>query len=182
MKQYTIGVDVDDVTLDFVGILLEVYNSEWGDNLAVDDITDWYLAKFVKPECDKKVYEYFEDPSLYWAANPIDNAIAGIKFLRLLGHRVVFITHSSLGSSGAKYKKLKELGILDDANDYIEAKDKTLVKFDFIIDDKPKTISDYKLGVPVVFTRPWNKDMNHQPRVNSWLEIVDLFRIMAEKE
>ena len=182
MKKYVIGVDVDDVMLDFVGILLEVYNSEWEDNLIVDDITEWDLTKFVKPECGTKICNYFEDHNLYWAINPIDNAIAGIKFLRLLGHRVVFITHSSLGSSGAKYKKLKELGILDDANDYIEAKDKTLVKFDFLIDDKPKTISDYKLGVPVVFTRPWNKDMNHQPRVNSWLEIVDLFRIMAEKE
>ena len=182
MKQYTIGVDVDDVTLDFVGILLEVYNSEWGDNLAVDDITDWYLAKFVKPECGKIVFNYFEDPNLYWAINPVENAVAGIKFLKLLGHRIVFITHSSLGASGAKYKKLKELGILDDANDYIEAKDKTLVKFDFLIDDKPKTLLDYKLGVPIVFTRPWNKDIDHKPRVNSWLEIVDLFRMMAKKE
>ena len=182
MKKYVIGVDVDDVMLDFVGILLEVYNSEWNDNLTVNDITDWYLAKFVKPECNKKVYEYFEDPSLYWAANPIDHAVAGIKFLRLLGHRVVFITHSSLGSSGAKYKKLKELGILEDSKDYIEAKDKTLVKFDFLIDDKPQTLLDYKLGVPIAFTRPWNKSMNHNPRVNNWEEIVDLFRIMAEKE
>jgi len=182
MKKYVIGVDVDDVMLDFVGILLEVYNSEWNDNLTVNDITDWYLAKFVKPECNKKVYEYFEDPSLYWAANPIDHAVAGIKFLRLLGHRVIFITHSSLGSSGAKYKKLKELGILEDSKDYIEAKDKTLVKFDFLIDDKPQTLLDYKLGVPIAFTRPWNKSINHNPRVNNWEEIVDLFRIMAEKE
>ena len=41
MKKYVIGVDVDDVTLDLVGILLEVYNAEWKDNLEMESIIDW---------------------------------------------------------------------------------------------------------------------------------------------
>jgi len=176
-----IAVDVDDVTFDLVGALIKRYNAEYNDKLKKEDITSWYLAQFVKEECGEKIYEYFQDPSIYNDIEIIENAWAGVKALEMLGNRVVFATHSSIGASGAKYEKLLRLGFLDRQEDYIEAKDKSLIRADYLIDDKPTNVENFK-GVGIAFSQPWNKNLNFKVRVDNWENIIALFTVLREQE
>jgi 5'(3')-deoxyribonucleotidase len=175
-------LDVDDVVLDLVGNLLKKYNIEYEDNLTKDKITDWYISNFCK--CGGEVYKYFKDKSLYDDIEPIKNSLEGVKFLRLLGHRVIFCTHSSIEVAGKKFKTLVRLGYLteDQQSDYVEAKDKSLFDPSMVmIDDKPDNIRNFK-GTGIVFSQMWNLKEDLPIRVNDWKEICDLFRVMAKNK
>ena len=180
-KNFTIIVDVDGTTLNLMQVLLDIYNVDYGDNLTVEDCIEWEFSNYVKPEAKDKINQYFEDPSLYLKIKPIPNAVEGIKLLKLLGHRVVFCTHSTIGASGVKYKKLVELGLIDDQNDYIECKDKSLVNGDYLIDDGFHNIKAFKSGIGILLTQPWNSKEDYKPRMKDWKEIVNVFRLMAER-
>lgn len=181
MNGEIIAVDVDDVVLDLVGTLVKHYNKEWDDSLRVEDIKTWEISQYVKPDCGKKVHKYFEDPNMYIDMPVLPNAIEGIKFLKLLGYRVVYVTHSTMGASGAKYKRLLELGLLDSQNDYAEVKDKSLIRSSYLIDDNPENIRNFK-GTAIAFTMPWNKNETFPFRVRDWKEVVNLFQIMEKQK
>ena len=176
-----IFVDIDGTTLDLMGILLEIYNIDYNDNLTPNDITEWEFANLVKPEAKDKVYGYFDDPSLYWAMQPLPFAVEGISFLKSLGYRIIFATHSTMGASGAKYKRLKELGLIEKQDDYIEAKDKSLLFGDYLIDDGIHNIKVFKSGIPILFSQKWNEKEVYSPRVNGWKEVMNYFEIMEER-
>lgn len=181
-KQYTIAVDVDGTTLNLMKVFLEIYNLDYHDTLTEDAITSWDITQLLKPEARSTFIQYFEDPSLYYAIEPYPYALEAVKLLKFLGHRVVFATSSTVGASGAKYKKLKELGFLDDLNDYMEVKDKSLIRANFLIDDGMHNILAFKSGASILIERPWNCHENHSPKVKNWEEVATLFRIMAEKD
>ena len=167
--------DIDDTLLDFVGTLLEFYNSDYSDNLTVDDITDWTLDLFVKPECGTKIYNYFSDPNLnlYWAVEPIKNSLESINLLKSKGHRVIFCTRSDFLSY--KLKWLLQWKFLENDRDYVLCEDKTLVNCDIIVDDRYKYIEDFtKLGIPaLLIDRPWNKKYPYKHKVYNWNDILE---------
>lgn len=57
MNNKIFAVDVDDVCLDLNSVWLEDYNQVYNDNLKTEDITDWIITKFVKPECGNKIFD-----------------------------------------------------------------------------------------------------------------------------
>jgi 5'(3')-deoxyribonucleotidase len=53
----SIAIDLDD-TLSLLGIdWIKAYNDMYGDTLQHEDITDWAIDTFVKPECGKAIYD-----------------------------------------------------------------------------------------------------------------------------
>lgn len=169
----TIIVDVDDVTVNLVSWWLECYNFDHKDNLKETDIKSWDIASYTK--IGKKMYDYLSDPSLYDGVTVVKDAPWGIRKLRQMGHRVVFVTASTPEQSGRKYKLLQEYDLIDSRKNYVEALDKNLIKADFIIDDSPDNIIQ-AVCQPIVFTREWNKYLGDiYPRVNNWTEIVLYF-------
>jgi 5'(3')-deoxyribonucleotidase len=166
-----IAVDVDDVVAEMVSVLLSRYNKDWADNLAIDQITEWDLTKFVKPECGARVFSYFENPSLYDDVKPVPGALAGVDGLRADGHRVVFVTAAAIGTAGAKLDWLRRHGFLEpnftSANDYVECRDKSLILADVLLDDAVHNITAFK-GWGILFDRPWNRGVNRFTRAWSW--------------
>ena len=51
-----VAVDIDDVIISLVPTWLHLYNKDYKDNLSKNDITDWQIDKFVKPECGINIY------------------------------------------------------------------------------------------------------------------------------
>jgi len=170
MKNIIIALDVDDVCINLVDQWLKEYNQDFEDNLTRDKITDWELSQFVKPECGKTIYRYIEDRTIYDYCKPVKDSLEGVNLLRTMG-RVIFVTASTIGSAGRKYIWLKENGYIDSIEDYIEAKDKSLIKFDFLIDDNYKNVSRYKNSF--LFNAPWNKKYFHAQRIKNWREFID---------
>ena len=86
-----IAVDVDDVTLDLVGTWLQKYNKDYKDNLTKNQILEWNVQKFVKPECGAKIFDYIENPKIYGDMPPLKGAIEGVRFLKMLEYRNLFL-------------------------------------------------------------------------------------------
>lgn len=155
-----IGVDVDDVVLDLVGEWIGLYNADHGDTLTIDDVKTWTISDVVKAECGTKIYDYLKHPTLYETMPPVEGAIEGVRALREMGHRVVFVTSCVRGVMfDAKWTRLIQLGFLSSKTrleyDYIGATDKTLVNVSRMLDDKAETVNAFGLR-GYLFKRPWN--------------------------
>lgn len=173
---HTIAIDVDDVTADLVSAWLDRYNLDHNDSLSEKDIKTWDIGSHTK--IGDKMYEYLT-PDLYDLISPIFNSLWGIGKLREMGNKVIFVTSFLPSLAGRKYHWLKFYGFLESQKDYIEAKDKSLIRCDYLIDDSPDNIIN-SYGIPIVFTREWNKQLWTYDRVDNWVDIVSYFSGVME--
>lgn len=179
----TIGVDVDDTVADLCSAWVARYNALYGDTLK--EWTTWDIPSIVKPECGLRVYDILKDPNLYNKVPQVDSALWGVWAIRQMGHRVVFVTscgsdaETVAASAGAKLDWLRIHGFLGwdhgAAKDFIVAADKTLVKLDLHIDDRPETVEAFG-SRGILFDRAHNRDFHHSAgyRARSWDDVVDL--------
>jgi 5'(3')-deoxyribonucleotidase len=174
-----IAIDVDDTVLDLMNKWLSLYNSEYNDNIDKNKITQWNFSQFLKPECGNKIYDYLEFPNLYNYIAPIEGALEGINKLKNMGHRVIFVT---AGMHKGKYLRLKELGFLDKEEDYVEARDKSLILADVLIDDRPFNLWQFKGKYGIVFEEPWSDDEDLEYRAKDWKEVVSIIKKISKKE
>jgi 5'(3')-deoxyribonucleotidase len=172
MEQTIIGVDVDDVVLELVSAWLRQYNFDHDDFLTESDIKTWDIASYTK--IGDRMYDYLKNPRLYSIIHPVTGSFSGIKKLREMGYRVVFITSSTVEQSGVKYNLLYNTGFVSRREDYFEATDKSLIKTHYLIDDRVENVVNAH-GIGVIYTREWNKSLVGYPRVSNWNEIVDFF-------
>lgn len=165
-----IGIDCDDVCINLIDRWLYEYNLDYNDNLNRNDITNWSVDLFVKPECGQNIYKYIENPKIYDYCEPVKDSLEAVNLLRTMG-RVIFVTSPTTGCAGRKYVWLKDHGYIDKMEDYVEAKDKTLVKFDHLFDDNFNNVRKSKYNF--LFNAPWNMNNFYPQRVKSWREFID---------
>lgn len=171
MNRGTIVIDVDDVVLNLVGAVLELYNLDYSDNLNPSDIHDWNMDRFVKEECGTRLYDYFDYPYLYSNVSPISGSVNGIKTLRELDYRVVFGTATY---HPGKIDSLKYYGLIRNDEDWLVSKDKSLICGNYLLDDNPTNINRFR-GIGIVFTQAWNMKFSFEHRVNNWKEVTSIF-------
>ena len=168
-----IAIDVDGVCADLHTSWINRYNRDWDDNLQVSDITDWYIHQFCKPECGNRMYEYIEDPTIYDETFPITGSQITLELLRESrpDFRFIYVTSSTRGTMGRKYDWLVEHGFIKDLDDYVEMKDKSLVRADGLLDDYQGNIIKFH-GEKFLFDSPWNKNFHHSSviRIFNWMD------------
>jgi 5'(3')-deoxyribonucleotidase len=149
------GLDVDNIVNTLTEAVLSVYNGDWDDNLTVNDITEYSIEKFVKPEAAEKFYEYFTDKRVWKRIKPIN--IEAVQWL--IDHEdVYFVTATEPANL---YKKQRWLGRLfhniDLRKRLVRCYDKGLMDVDVLIDDSTKNLNAGRyLGVCIAY--PWNED------------------------
>lgn len=178
--QLVVGLDVDDVLLDLMPRWLHEYNEKWDDNLEPADITGWDFFKFVRPECGKRIYDFLQ-PEMYQHVNPVPGAADFVQAVRDLGHTPRYITacgdpkrttiHRAFAT--AKWDRLKELGIAKDGELLLPGPDKSRAPVDILIDDRIKNVAEFRNGLGVLFTQPWNRT-SHLTRARSFGDALDL--------
>lgn len=154
MSKTIVAIDLDDVCWDFVQPLLQKYNLMYNDNVHFEDITDWDIHQFLKPEC-KNVFElctegFFE--SLYIPQERKEwletlNMVADIRFVTA-GCSETILWRSKLLKRELPFFK-----------DYMLVKlsEKELFKTDFLIDDNEEhTINTDALAF--LIKKPWNNN------------------------
>lgn len=52
---------MDEVINNLVEKILVEYNKQYNDSLTLNDITDWEVKKFIKPECENIFTEFGTD-------------------------------------------------------------------------------------------------------------------------
>lgn len=178
MKKLTIAVDVDQTIADLHTEWLRMYNKEYNDNKKVEDIKEWNIVNLVKPECGIKMLDYLKHPKLYDNIKPIEGSLEAINRIRELGHRILFVSTCVVGGGDSKLAWLlnngfvvqdKKEGSADTVKDWIAAADKSLIKADILIDDKPSHITTFP-GAGILFNSSHNTQFNFDlPRLESWV-------------
>lgn len=160
-------VDIDDTLKPLVSQWLQVYNFYEQDNLKIEDITDYDIARFAKPGSNIFKYLY---PTLYNNSEQIVGALWGVNELRSKKWDVVFVTDNRW-NAGIKYKWLNRNGFGVDHKHYIECGDRSLILCDYLLDDNYFNILGCE-GKGVLFTQNWNKKNEWEYRVNGWFDFV----------
>lgn len=153
-RRSVVSVDMDDVLYDFVKPLLHKYNLLYDDNVQYEDITDWDIHQFLKPEC-KNVFSlctegFFEE--LHIDQNVVDwlmilNEIADLKFVSACNSNTVPWRAALLK---------RELSFFRD-DQLVKLSDKSLIKADYLIDDNEEHCNTTDAR-SFLISRPWNNN------------------------
>lgn len=91
-----IAVDMDDVLVDFVGMVCDVVSRDFGVEppITKDDITDWDFGQFLDQHIGQDWWSWLETKAYLWGtkAKPIPGAIGAMEKLRRAGHRLEVVT------------------------------------------------------------------------------------------
>ena len=192
-KEIIIGVDCDDVVINLVPNWVAMYNEDYDDNLDINTITEWKIDSFVK--CGNDIYDYIHPTpeflfNIYDYCEPIEGALDGIKSLRKIGFRIIYVTASN--KMDFKYQWLEKYGFLDKRENFVQAFDKNLININFLIDDSWENVQSFIKNPnksAILFNAPWNtskqdnyKEVDHRyTRMNNWYEIVDSFTWLSKQ-
>lgn len=137
-------IDLDSIIVDLLPTWLGLYNKDYDDDLAIGDIHAWATHKYVKAECDLKVYEYLRQPGLFRNLPPLPGAIEGVRALLEQGHSVHIVTAAPDGSATEKIEWVKEWLPFLDPKRVIICYDKFLVDGDVLVDDSPNNLIKWR--------------------------------------
>jgi len=126
--------------------MVDYYNSLSGDNLKFQDITDYYMEKFVNPVWQTDFYKLFLDTNFWKTVKIIDGAQEYVNQLIKDDFRVIFVTSTEPYNFYKKSKWLmRTFPNIDLRDSLISIKDKQLLSYlDILIDDYPKNLIDKK--------------------------------------
>lgn len=82
----TVCIDLDEVCNDLCSVVIKLYNEDTGENLTLDDITDYDISIAFKPEYRNRIHQYFNHPQF------LDMLTWNVKWL-------IPIIHNKLDSS-----------------------------------------------------------------------------------
>ena len=169
-------IDMDGVMADTVEHWLSRYNEEYDDRLTHNDITQWEIHKFVKPECGLSMYKIMEREGFFLDLKPMPHLSESMRELQDMGHDLVVVTATPTNSRTGLYDKVKWLKTnlpWFDANNFVSTSLKGVVDGDLLIDDGPHNIAGFP-GATCVYDQPWNQLVAANHRVSGWRDIVAL--------
>lgn len=174
----TILIDIDDTIQNLKCCWISVYNKKYNDNLNCEDIVDWDLSKFVKPEASTDIYELLKTPGLFKdMVTPMENSVEVIEEL-YKHYNIYFVTSCTYPENYVeKVEFMKTYFPFIPSTNIIACKDKFLVKGNYLIDDYVKNFDNFD-GRKILMTQSHNKFVKISSdimRVNNWVEILNYF-------
>ncbi len=174
-------VDMDDVIVEFEKKIFEILLKE---NPEKKEFFEKERKKFKLseeyPEFEKSIQRIKSLKGLIENLEPLKDSIESLKEIEKIGHEV-FICTSPLtnykNSVLEKYRWVEKYFGYEWIKKIILTKDKTLIKGDILIDDKPEI---FGLKDPewehIIFDRPYNKHIKNKKRLtwNNWKEVLNI--------
>lgn len=179
MRKIRIGVDLDGVLGNLLEAWLDLYNNDFHDSLIPEDITEWDIRKFIKPEARDKMFSYLDDEYLYENVNLVDDYSVNVLKNFMDSHKYeVFIVTSCGNRSNMIEAKInwlkKHFPFLKDRN-FVFTDNKGVVAVDFLIDDYPLNLRTMNKMNPdcnlLLYDAPHNQTSEGYFRVNNWKEV-----------
>jgi 5'-nucleotidase len=173
-------VDMDGVIADFEAAFLDDWRKHHPDKSFVPveerntfQITDQYPAEF-----GEFIRQIYGAPRFYRQLSPVEGSLAALGEMKKLGLEV-FICSSPLSDYQncvlEKFEWVEEHLGSEWVKRLILTKDKTIVRADILIDDKPViTGSDTPTWEHVIYDQPYNRTQTRQRRLTwqNWKSIL----------
>lgn len=178
-----IGIDLDEVTVDFLNNLLIFYNKKTGRSLSKKDFHSynfWEVWGGTREEAIQ-IVEEFHSSDNFENISPIDSSIHSIADLAKK-HEILIITSRPVvwkektKSWVKKHLTNISLEIIHSGDFHEQGKTKAAIckekEINLIIEDNGKyALECAESGIPVIlFDQPWNKKISHSliKRVYDW--------------
>lgn len=169
-------IDMDGVLYDLQKEWLARYNKDYNDNLLNTDILTWDMHKYVK--CGKRIYDYFDDPTIYRSGELIHNAYNVTKRWFDGGHELAIVTAYARDVGATEKARWLRKHFPHIKNVMIQRGHiKHWVHADLLIDDGYHNLEHFQ-GLGILFTQTHNVQHlelpNNIKRAHNWLEIEEL--------
>jgi len=195
MKKLDVGVDFDDVLMDFNGALCLFHNSRYGTTLSRSDIKSYFLEKTwgcSREEAVKRVSDF------YWSvehdtALPVTRAVEVLQSLQeSVSFTIVTSRPESVSTQTLNWLNKYFSGLFEEVRftSHFFHEEGLMTKGEvcreigikFFIDDAPFHIDDVasEVETALLFDTPWNQEHNstfpNVSRVQSWSEILTVLK------
>lgn len=176
-KRLRIGLDCDDVLFECVSIAIRLANEQRSKEekapLKIDDVLRYGKTG---TETDE-ILPYFSMKEFYELQTVVPGAREMIRRLIALGHEVFVITSIPAEIAPLRTKMLRAAFPELPPENIFCALRKDLFAVDIMLDDGPHHIvGDRRVAAkyPVLFRKPWNKNITGVRSVNNFAEFCDL--------
>lgn len=164
--------DMDGVSADFYGRIVEWYNRDYGDTLTVADLPVWSLGPTSFPKASKdELYRYFDVPGFWRGLDPLPHCVEVLGRLQEAGHDIVIVTAVPPSSPTAMYEKLawveEYLPFIGPQN-FVATRRKGIICGDILFDDGPHNLKEFP-GLTCAMAWPYNRLVYTNFRVQGWL-------------
>jgi 5'-nucleotidase len=173
-RRLRIAIDMDEVMADALGEHVRRYNAAFGANIAIGDLAGRHLEECI-PLAHREAAEAMLDASFFADLALLPDCQEVIR--EISERHEVFIASAAMDvpcSFDAKYRWLQRHFPFIPPSQIVFCGDKRIVDADYLIDDRARHFERFK-GRPLLFSAPHNAEETRYPRVNSWLEIRELF-------
>lgn len=181
MKKKRIAIDVDWVMAKLLHKWLEYYNILFEEELTPEDISEWSIVNFVKPEAEDVMLNILNLPDFYRDLAIRSTAVDAIQELSQYYEILIVTDYFTKESFKAKYDWLREHLPFVPRENLVFTGNKSLVLADYLIDDGVHNLENF-CGTGILYDAPYNREETRYKRVHSWGEIKDYFTEMYEKE
>lgn len=177
MRKLKIFFDIDGVLANTQKEIINRYNSEYGLNYTVENITCWDLSKVQKPGTDMS--KYFTEPGFFASLEPIEGAQEVVKILSDIGDELFVATASPVEGLSDKVLWIQKHYPEIPVENICLITRKDMLWGDVILDDGIHNLVASKFSYPIVFNQPWNREGGEDLiRAYSWQHFLKLVQMI----
>jgi 5'-nucleotidase len=166
-------VDMDGVIADLEGGFLKIWRAQYPEKhfIPSEQRTTFYMADQYPDDIKDLVHQIHVMPSFFRSLEPIEGSLKALNEMKEMGHEV-FICSSPLSRFNncvlEKYEWVDSYLGKEWVKAIILCKDKTVIKGDILIDDRPNiTGCDVPSWEHVLYDQPYNRAVSNKRRL-SW--------------
>lgn len=164
MKKIIFAIDVDEVLRKLLGNMVDLYNSNFGENISKDDVKDFRVeVSFPKIESvtgttASKWFFQEHGEELFAKSDAFPNIRRNIQTLQKYGNVIIVTYQKSYNNKIDTLNWLQKHGIEPDGICFL--KDKTMLQCDFLIDDNDWNFIGSNAKMGILINAPYNKDVD----------------------
>ena len=172
----TIAVDIDDVLRDLMGHSVEIYNRNFPTwPMHHDRIVSWDMTKYFP--IGEKILDFLfvgNVKELYTDSPVIEGALEGMAYLRRHCKNLILLSDQPTMRRKALTLEWVSQRFID-IDGVFFTPFKHSFDFDYLIDDKPETLTRVGPERAIKFKRPWNIGHSWEGRImHSWADIANV--------
>jgi len=174
-------IDMDGVLSDFDGEFLKRWRERYPDKFYVPlaERTTFYVKQQYPDELKPLVSEIVWAPGFFRDMMPVDGGKEALTEMRSMGHEVFICTSPLTTYQNCVLEKFEWVDrVLGSqwVSNIILTKDKTLVKADYLIDDKPNItgVENTPDWEHIVYDQPYNREIDNKRRLTwgNWKSVL----------
>lgn len=173
-KRPIVALDLDEVVIEgFVEGLLNQYNDEYFDRLRIEDITDYQIDKFLKPEC-KFFFKEFATKTFFKQLSISPETVRAITELEKACD-VIYLTAAHPTTIRARDKLLNKYIPSYHSGQLVVCRNKSLLDGNIfaLVDDCFNNIRDLHC-IGILKNMPWNTKYAYPNRADNLTQAVEL--------